>query len=433
MKNRSILSIVLALIMLLSTGAAFASEEPIEIVYNCIWVADYDSPPQYARKVLFEDFAKTHPNVTIKDNSISYEDHMVKLNQWIATGDLPDVFMCRTVDLKQMVENGQIKDYQTYFDMKPGWKEKFIPDAFGDLTIDGVIYAAPYQYMSTAFLYCNNEIFEKAGAKIPVTVDDFFDACEKIKAIGVTPFGFGQKESTLLGDVFWIPICYSYTGTEWLENMLVNRGTGLKWADNEKFIDSLRFMETMGKNGYINADCNALLESDAYILFYQEECAMTSFGGWFGEVLETWDLDFCNKVTLTYEPNAGATPANTINAGATWGWAIRGDIEGEKLQACVDFVEMLTDERYTQAALDQGFVRLPCAIPEDADLSKVPVLSMQTYELTKNSVGARDYYSAFMDSDLQVAFGEALQMLSVGEMTAEEACEYIQVVYDDVY
>lgn len=410
------------------------SGEDITITYNCLWVEDFDSPPQYARKELLKEYYKTHPNVKVQDNSISYEDHMVKLNQWIAADDLPDMFMCRTVDLKQMVANDQIRPFDEYFEMRPGWKEQFIPESFGDMTLDGTIWAAPYQYMSVGFLYCNQELFDKAGAKIPTTTDEFMEACAKLKASGVVPYGFGNKDTSLLGDMLWTTLCASYTGTEWYEDMLLSRGQGdKKWADNPKFMEALKFMEDLGTNEYVNADTNALYEQDAYILFLQESCAMTTFGGWFGEWLEVEDPEFCEKVKLTYLPTAGATPPDTISAGATWGWQTNKNNTGEKLDAILDLMEMFTGEDYTKAALEQGFVRLPCAIPDDADLSNVPVISQQTMKLTEDANKITDYWSAMYDSDLQTTFGECFQSMWAKEMTAEEAAEAIQQTYDDTY
>lgn len=432
---KKLTSLVLALLMLVSACSVVLAED-MEITYNCLWAPEFVSPPQLARAALLKDYLVDHPNVKVIDNSVSDQDHQVKLNQWIAAKDVPDLFMVQLNHAKLLKENDLIYTGDDLFAMVPGWKEQFVAESFTDLTDEqGNILAVPYQYQAVNILYCNQELFDKAGAKIPTTVDEFFEACEKLKAAGITPFGFGNRGTGLLGDVFWNGIVVGFTGSEWYDGILKARGDGSnqQWADNPAFMDALRFMEKMGKEQYVNQDTNALEENDAYILFLQEKCAMTSFGGWFGEWLETQDRDFCNKVVMTYPPTNGATPANTLVCGASWGWAVRKDISEDKLKNIVELLYDYTAEPYTKAALEQGFVRVPCAVPADADMANVPVLSQQTMKLTADAVKVFDSWGGRMAQDLQTTFGECFQDLFVGNCTAEEACERIQYTYDDIY
>ncbi len=432
---KKLFAIIIALVMMFSLGAISFADEDITITYNCLWAPEYVSPPQLARASILKGFLAEHPNVTVVDNSVSDQDHQVKLNQWIAANDVPDLFMVQLNHAKKLVENDLIYTADELFEMVPGWKEQFVEEAFSEMSDNGKILAVPYQYQAVNILYCNKDLFDKAGAKIPTNVDEFFEACELLKAAGITPFGFGNRGTGLLGDVFWNGIVVGYTGSEWYDGILAARGTDKagKFADNPKFLEALKFMEKMGTEEYVNQDTNALEENDAYILFLQEKCAMTSFGGWFGEWLETQDRDFCNKVVMTYPPTAGGSPENTLTCGASWGWAISKKVTGEKLDTIVELLYDYTARPYTDAALEQGFVRVPCVIPEDADMSNVPVLSQQTLKLTADSYKVYDSWGGRMAQDLQTTFGECFQDLFVGNCTAEEACERIQETYDDTY
>ena len=67
--------------------------------------------------------------------------------------------------------------------------------------VDGINYAIPSGIFLDAIQY-NKEIFKKAGLdpdNFPEkSWDEFTDACEKIKDIGVSPFGFTNKEGWYL-------------------------------------------------------------------------------------------------------------------------------------------------------------------------------------------------------------------------------------------
>lgn len=88
--------------------------------------------------------------------------------------------------LETLAKNGKLMDLTAEWDnyIADGVSAD-VKEAFA---VDGKVYAAPYSLRYMSCLY-NVEVFEAAGAGIPTTFDEFLDACEKIKASGVTPIG----------------------------------------------------------------------------------------------------------------------------------------------------------------------------------------------------------------------------------------------------
>ncbi len=160
---------------------------------------------------------------------------------------------------------------------------------------------------------------------------------------------------------------------------------------------------------------------------------MNIIGGWFGEWLElnatdeVRDATVCSYVPLTENSRI---PANAVCAVSTWGWQINKKLTGEKLDRVLELLYMFTAEPYTRAALKEGFIRVPCFYPEDADFSNVGPLTAAYAELTDSAYPTPDYFNAMMDSDLRYSFGEIFQSLIIGEMTAEEAIKAQQEAYD---
>ena len=71
------------------------------------------------------------------------------------------------------------------------------------VTVGGKKYAVPIELYYEVLMY-NRDLFGKAGLdpnKFPETWEQLLNACEKLKAIGVAPFAFANKEG-YIADVF---------------------------------------------------------------------------------------------------------------------------------------------------------------------------------------------------------------------------------------
>lgn len=58
---------------------------------------------------------------------------------------------------------------------------------------DGDFVAVPVNVHRVNWLWANPAVFEKAGAKVPTTLDEFFVAGDKIKAAGLIPLAHGGQ------------------------------------------------------------------------------------------------------------------------------------------------------------------------------------------------------------------------------------------------
>ena len=69
-----------------------------------------------------------------------------------------------------------------------------LPQVLSDvMKYDGHYVAAPVNVHRVNWLWANPEIFKKAGASIPSTWEQFFEAADKIKAAGFTPLAHGGQ------------------------------------------------------------------------------------------------------------------------------------------------------------------------------------------------------------------------------------------------
>lgn len=444
--SKKLLSLFLALAMILSLVACgqkatpadgnTSDDEEIEISFMTIWAPNDDTQPNRARNAIIEEFEAKHPNVKVVNNSIPQDEFLTKIVQMSISDTLPDLFMCMKSQILTMIDNDRISPVSKYFDMIDGWEDQFIPATFDDLTVDGVPYAIPYQYQANAFAWANKAIFDKVGLEVPQTLEEVLAAAPILKAAGYTPIALGNTGAEWFGVIVLNAMIRGWVDGDWLADMLVNREAGKSWADNEGWVAAMKWLEDAGSAQAFNQDCNSLAENDAYLLYANQEAAMFICGGWFGEWLElnasdeVKDNTVCNYVPLTEN---SLVPTNSICAGSTWGWQISNKCEGEKLKLVTELAYMFSAEPYTQAALNEGYVRVPCTFSQDADFSNVGPLTTEYAKLTNDGYATPDYFNAMIDSELRVSFGEIFQKLLIGEITAEQALAEQQAAYDLVF
>ena len=434
---KKLFCIILALVMIMALApvASFA-EDPIEISFMTIWAPNDDTQPNRARNALIAEFEAKHPNVKVVNNSIPQDEFLTKIVQMAISDTLPDLFMCMKSQILTMIDSGRIDPVSKYFEMIPGWEEQFIPATFDDVSVDGVAYAIPYQWQANAFLWADTAIFDELGIAVPQTLEELLEVTPILKEAGYTPVALGNTGAEWFGVIVLNAMIRGWVDGDWLADMLVNREAGKSWAENEGWVKAMEWLADAGKAGVFNADCNALAENDAYLLYANKEAAMFICGGWFGEWLELNATDEVKEASKCYYvplTENSLIPANATCAGSTWGWQISNKLEGEKLDLVTELAYMFSAEPYTLAALNEGYVRVPCFFPEDADFSKVGPLATQYAQLTNDGYATPDYFNAMIDAELRLSFGEIFQKLLVGEISAEEAIGLQQEAYDMVF
>lgn len=161
-----------------------------------------DSPTQTGGKVEFwldkmgdAEKAARLSEVWQKDSGIevvftNYPDvaaYQTSIQQTIDDPGAPGLFTWWSgPQLETLAKNGKLADLTAEWDsyIADGVSAD-VKDAF---TVDGKVYAAPYSLRYASVLY-NVKVFEAAGVAVPTTFEEFLEACEKIKASGVTPIG----------------------------------------------------------------------------------------------------------------------------------------------------------------------------------------------------------------------------------------------------
>lgn len=74
-----------------------------------------------------------------------------------------------------------------------GWDKQLPPVVSQGMKYKGQYVAAPVNVHRVNWLWVNPDAFKKAGAKVPATWPEFFDAAEKLKKAGIQPIAHGGQ------------------------------------------------------------------------------------------------------------------------------------------------------------------------------------------------------------------------------------------------
>lgn len=183
-----------------SAEASSESSEPVTLKFM---LNSPELTEQY--KAMAAEYKKAKPNVTI-DMTIIQNDYQTVLKSKLNSGDVPDLFMSSAYN-----DNKVFADYE--YDLTNESFMKQIDSAFlGSVTLDGKITGYPFLVQSHSFIY-NKQLFKDAGiVKLPTTLDEYRDVCEKLQAKGIQPFSSGFGEWWVLPQMTYPSMSDAYDG-----------------------------------------------------------------------------------------------------------------------------------------------------------------------------------------------------------------------------
>lgn len=224
-------------------------------------------------EALINEFEELHPNVNVELELIG--DAETILQRKASVGELPDV----TLVPSNISKNEYVNYFLTIDDL--GFNDNNIYNYDMGLGSDSRLYCLNSSITWQGVIY-NKEIFQKANIeKLPTTIEELFQACEKIKALGVTPIAINYRQSWTMN--LWVDIIPHLFDNNFSKDTVLGNKTILN-SDSGMY-KSLNLVRELVKRGYCEED---LLNYD----WQQFKNDMNN-----GEVAMTiWNSDFINQL-----------------------------------------------------------------------------------------------------------------------------------------
>lgn len=161
------------------------ADQPVTITYS-----NYNASGgnEETLQKMYEAFHEEYPNITVKIETIAYNDYFTQLQTRVSGGTAPDCYELNIENFAAYANKGALAEI-TGVDFS-GLDETSL-NAFN---VDGKQYGLPGKF-SNVVLFYNKDLFDQAKVDYPTadwTQDDLQKAAEAIRALGDDIYGYYQ-------------------------------------------------------------------------------------------------------------------------------------------------------------------------------------------------------------------------------------------------
>ena len=263
------LSLVLALVLLLSVTSVFAEEEKTTLTLWCIATESDSNRIAYEKAIpeIEEAF-----NVKIEWEAFENDSYKTKIKSTSAE-ELPDIFFTWAgAFCGDFAAAGKVycldEAYAEYADALPDVMTK-------NATYDGKRYAVPLT-MNIVAMFANMDLLAEVGYdKVPETYEDLIACCDALKAKGIIPFGCSGNATWCVTE-YLEPIIEKTIGYEELGNIFAGKST---W-NNPAIATAVDNFQKMIMGGYFDPEGVALDNDTVKANFIAGKYAFYQNGTW---------------------------------------------------------------------------------------------------------------------------------------------------------
>ena len=233
---------------------------------------DYYTPglPQWAAfNWLFNEYDKTHPNVTVDRQTVAGTELLSKELALASTHSLPDLAIADPTYTPSLYATGQWTNIKPDL-IKWGQMSQFASAEWPQMTFDGGIYGILDGMNDLGFIY-NKKIFTEAGiTSVPTTwaqmISDSKTIVTKVKGLTYGAVGFGAEPGCSAG---WQFLPYIY-----------QQGLDVNDMTAPGMVAAVNFWGTLLKDGYANKEVITQCQSTNIPQLVAGQLGMVETGQW---------------------------------------------------------------------------------------------------------------------------------------------------------
>lgn len=397
-----------------------AGETPKEPIVLTMW--DEMASEESARVIvpIVEKWNAEHPEIQIAREAVDVESYKIKLKTAISANEAPDIFFSWGAGFSQpFVEAGKVLALDDY--LSEDVKNNALPGVLTNVIYDNKTYGLPYNMWYGVF-YCNTELFDKYGVKIPETYDELLAAVKTFRANNIGPIAVGVNERWTA--MFYHNILALRTaGTELCNDALNKRAR----YDGPEFLEAVQKLDELVKAGAFMDGAMGLNYDESVSAFKQGEVPMMFQGTWLAGELENPEYPVSGKIVAKKFPVIpGAKGDGTDYLGGSVDVYMVNAQTANK-EAAVQVLEYICTEMSKQGYV-QG-LGLP-VYKAEVDQTKIDRLTLEAAALVEDSKGfvlAWDTFLVGEDAQLHL---DLVGDIFAGVRTPEDFVKEMQTIND---
>jgi xylobiose transport system substrate-binding protein len=376
-----------------------------------------------------EKFNETS-DIKIKLTEIPGENYQERMRTAMGSPNAPDIFFnWGGGSISDFVAEDMLVDLTGILDEDAGFKESFIPAILDAGMVEGKHYGIPMRGVQPVILFYNTELFDQVGAEPPKTWDDMNALIETFQAEDITPIALGGSDS--------------WTSMMWLEYLLdreggaevwqrIQDGDSSAWGDpavlemaekTKELIDGGAFGPNFLSTDYVN--------DGASTFFAQGRAAMHLMGSWEYSNQLTNQPDFATS-SLGYAPfpeiSGGAGDASSVVGNPTNYWSVNSNVEGDRLDAAVEFLKLAGSEEYAQALIDNGDVPPTAGVEGLLDAHVNPEYARFQYDMVSDASAFTLSWDQALPAKPATAMMSNIEKLFSGQLSPQQFSDAMQDV-----
>ncbi|NMC55448.1 MAG: extracellular solute-binding protein [Chloroflexi bacterium] len=243
--------------------------EPSQLEIFSWWTAGGEAEGLNA---MFEVYSSMYPEVEIVNATVAGgagTNAKAVLATRLQGGDPPDSFQVHAgLEVEKYEPTTYLQPLDDMFD-----PSVFPADLLKMLEYEGHYWSMPVNIHRSNVLWYNKTVFEENGLEVPTTIDEFFAACDTLKAAGIIPVTMGTKDGWEAAHVFEGMLAATL-GAEDYRGLWTGE---VPWTD-PRVTEALEYFQRMMT--YVNEDHAALTWDGAGEYMLSNQAAMMIMGDW---------------------------------------------------------------------------------------------------------------------------------------------------------
>ena len=390
-----------------------------------VWV--YQDGSTVIQEEFVERFNESS-DIDINLTQIPGENYQDRMRTAMGGSNAPDIFFnWGGGSISDFVEQDMLVDLTDIIAEEPGLNGAFIPSILEAGGIDGRIYGVPMRGVQPVILFYNQTLFDEAGVEPPASWDDLMGLVDTFTERDITP-------AVLAGGDPW-------TELMWLEYLLdreggadvfarIRGGDSAAWGDPAVLAAAERVTELVDAGAFGNNYRSVRYTTDgASTFFAQGEAAMHLMGSWeYANQLAQQPEFTENDLAFAAFPaiEGGAGDPSAVVGNPTNYWSVHSDVEGERLDAAVEFLSLMASEEYAQALIDNGDIPTTANAEALLDSHSNPEFAHFQYDMV---TGASDFtlsWDQALPASQSTPMMDNIEQLFGGDLSAQEFVDAMQ-------
>lgn len=398
-------------------GGGQEAEKEIVLQWPCFWVGQDSKAATVA--ALVDQFNTDNAGkikVVLEPNP-DYDGYRDKINTMMAAGQVPDLFIFNPEPTTfAFYQADLLMDFTD--DLKGAWGKVFVEGTLAASTRDGRTKTIPYELGLTPIWY-NTALFGKVGIKeFPKTFDEFWVACDKLKAAGITP------TSQMTGGA------NAWTSMLWYSHILASIGGPDVWSkplSDPMYVQAAEILLRMYSDGNTTKDAVGAVAGDSSGHYLAQDTAIFINGPWY--------IGAARNNAPEVHAATGVAPAPAVRGGTYGGQigfllsnlAAANTDDPSRRAAVIKFMKWMTDpDNVKKISLDAG--SLFCIKLEFTAADQVDPLQQRFMEASANAAFVVSHFQGNYKKEVIDEFGQALGAMALGKATPAEFVELLQAV-----